>query len=82
MVRDSIYAFMEYLDTPLEVEISFKYTIPQHQDLDIPLKYVVAMMQAVANVACAATPEASKAPTQKSWDEMMQSFAQLIYSFE
>ena len=82
MVRDSIYAFFEYLDTPEEVEISFKYTIPQHQALDIPLKYVVALMQSVANIACEAVSEAERATTKTCWDDVMQAFSTMIYSYE
>lgn len=82
MVRDSIYAFFEYLDTPEEVEISFKYTIPQHQTLNIPLKYVVALMQSVANVAIAACPEAERDGTISSWQTIMADFSTIIYSYE
>lgn len=82
MVRDSIYAFFEYLETPQEVEISFKYTIPQHQNLNIPLEYVVALLQSVANVACEATPEAERTDTRTSWDEVMRAFSEMILAYE
>ncbi|MFA7555726.1 MAG: hypothetical protein WCY88_15890 [Spongiibacteraceae bacterium] len=82
MVRDSIYAFFEYLDTPEEVEISFKYTIPQHQSLDIPLEYIVALMQSVANIACESVSEAERVQTKTCWDNIMQTFSAMIYSYE
>lgn len=82
MVRDTIYAFFEYLDTPEEVEITFKYTIPQHQNLDIPLKYVVALMQSVANVACNSVPAPDYEATKACWDTVMQDFADMIYAYE
>lgn len=82
MVRDSIYAFFEYLETPEEVDISFKYTIPQHQNLEIPLKYVVALLQSVANVVCDSVPQNEYDETKASWDEVMQAFSTMIFSYE
>lgn len=82
MVRDSIYAFLEYLETPEEVEISFKYTIPQHQILNIPLQYIIALMQSVANVATASVPPEQHDVTKQQWDTVMQAFSTMINAYE
>ena len=82
MVRDSIYAFLEYLETPEEVEISFKYTIPQHQILNIPLQYIIALMQSVANVATASMPPEQRDATKQQWTAVMQAFSTMINAYE
>ncbi|MFA5493893.1 MAG: globin [Porticoccaceae bacterium] len=78
MVRDAIYAFLEYLDTPDEVDIVFKYTIPQHLDLNIPMLYFNGLLEAVAEVVCGATPEAGKAATEASWKVLLESIEELV----
>ena len=84
MVSDALYTFMEYLDTPEEVEIVFKYTIPQHVDLNIPMKYFTGLLNAVAKVVCDTTPEQEKAATNASWGALLTKFDALVdkYSTE
>lgn len=78
MVRDAIYAYLEYLETPEEVEIVFKYTIPQHVDLDIPIRYFIALLEAVADVVCDSVDDQTQADTKASWSELLQEFRQMI----
>ncbi|HLS98255.1 MAG TPA: globin [Porticoccaceae bacterium] len=78
MVRDAIYAFLEYLDTPEEVDIVFKYTIPQHQDLDIPMVYFTGLLDAVAAVVCDAAPASEKAATEASWRALLAALRGMV----
>lgn len=71
MVRDSIYAFFEYLETPEELEISLKYTIPQHKDLGIGVDAMIELLQSVANIACAAIPDSQQSDAKKNWQAIM-----------
>ena len=77
MVQDSIYSCLEYLDVPEEAEIVMKYTIPQHQDLGIPIKHFFALLESVANVVCAATEQES-ANVKASWQSLMQELKKII----
>lgn len=72
MVQDAIYAFMEYLETPEEVDIVFKYTIPQHLDLGIPVEYFNALLSAVAEVVCSAVAAEEREPTRSSWNQLTE----------
>jgi len=77
MVQDSIYSCLEYLDVPEEAEIVLKYTIPQHQDLGIPMKYFFALLESLANVACTAPAEDSGA-VRARWQCLMQELKKII----
>jgi hemoglobin-like flavoprotein len=77
MVEDAIYSFLEYLENPEEVEIEFKYTIPQHQDLGIPLDLFSALLQSVANVVCN-TVEEDREQAQSSWNGLVNNFRALV----
>ena len=78
MVRDAIYAFLEYLDTPEEVDIVFKYTIPQHQDLNIPMAYFTGLLDAVAEVVCDAAPDSEQAATEASWRALVEALGGIV----
>jgi hypothetical protein len=77
MVQDSIYSCIEYLEVPEEAEIVLKYTIPQHQDLGIPMKYFFALLESVANVVCAAA-ESEPATVKANWQSLMQQLKDII----
>lgn len=77
MVQDSIYSCLEYLDVPEEAEIVLKYTIPQHQDLGIPIKHFFALLESVANVVCAAAEQESE-NVKTSWQALMQELKKII----
>jgi hemoglobin-like flavoprotein len=77
MVQDSIYSCLEYLDVPEEAEIVLKYTIPQHQDLGIPIKHFFALLESLANVVCAASEQES-GNVKASWQSLMQELKKII----
>lgn len=70
MVQDAIFSFMEYLEIPEEIEIEFKYTIPQHLDLGIPVKYFNALLCSVAEVVCDAMPAGELELTSTHWSRL------------
>lgn len=78
MVRDAIYVFLEYLDTPDEVDIVLKYTIPQHLELNISMAYFNGLLEAVAEVVCEAAPETDRVATEASWTALLKSIEDLV----
>ena len=78
MVQDAIYSLLEYLDDPEEIDIMFKYVVPQHQDLGIPTHYFGALLESIAEVVCSAVASDKQPAAQKHWQLLVEKFEAIV----
>lgn len=81
MVTDALFSFLEYFESPEEVDIVFKYTIPQHEELDIPLAYFYGLLEAVADVVIDAQPADDREEAAASWQRLLARLAHLVEKY-
>ena len=78
MVQDAIYSLLEYLDNPEEVDITFKYIVPQHQDLDIPTQYFAALLESISEVVYSSVDANKLAATKQHWTLLIDAFRDIV----